>query len=170
MPIPVTGSASSPRLLCVRVEDRAGILQRVTNCVSRRGHHLLSCAVAKGPEAGELRLWLRVDTGIQPPEQAALQLGKLIDVVAVEDLTETGVREWTFGLFEFRAPFATGLEPELGRRGAQVVERTPERLVAALGGPPPALDAAQSAFAGLGLRDFARGRPIALQPAVPQEA
>ena len=170
MSTPVTGAATSPRLLCVLVEDRPGILQRVTNCVGRRGHRLVSCAVAEGPEEGALRLWLRVDTGVQPPEQAALQLRKLIDVVAVEDLTETGVTEWTFGLFEFRPPFARELESELGNWGAQLVERSPERLVAALSGPPAALDAAQAALAGLGLSDFARGRPIALQPAMPQEA
>ena len=170
MPVPVSTPASSARLLLVRVEDRPGILQRVTNCVSRRGHQLLSCAVAAGPEEGELRLWLRVHTGIQPPEQAALQLRKLIDVVAVEDLTESGVREWTVGLFEFLAPFARELESELERWAAQVVERTPERLVAALGGPPASLEAARTELAGLGLRDFARGRPIALQPFVPQEA
>jgi acetolactate synthase small subunit len=126
--------------------------------------------VAAGPEEGELRLWLRVHTGMQPPEQAALQLRKLIDVVAVEDLTESGVREWTLGLFEFLAPFARELETELERWGAQVVERTPERLVAALGGPPASLDAARTELAGLGLGDFARGRPIALHPVVPQEA
>jgi acetolactate synthase-1/3 small subunit len=170
VPVPVNGSASSLRLLCVLVEDRPGILQRVTNCVGRRGHRLVSCAVAEGPEAGALRLWLRVDTETQPPEQAALQLRKLIDVVAVEDLTETGVKEWSLGLFEFRPPFARDLESELGRRGAQLVERSPERLVAALSGPPAALDTAQTALAALGLSDFARSRPIALQPAMPQEA
>ena len=170
MSLPVIASSGGPRLLAVRVEDRPGILQRVTNCVSRRGHRLIACAVAEGPEEGELRLLLRVDTGHQPAAQAALQLRKLIDVVAVDDLTDRGVLEWTSGLFEFRAPFPEALEPALQRHRAQVVERTPERLVAALAGPPGDLDAARAAFAGLGLNDFVCGRPIALHPTVPQEA
>lgn len=158
--MPATLSGGGARLIAVRVEDRPGVLLRVTNCLGRRGHRLLSCAVGEGPAAGELRLWLRVDTGSQPAAQAALQLAKLIDVVEVQDLTDSAPREWALGLFEFPGP-GPGAR-ELARFGARVVERSPERVVAALSGPPPLLEAARRAFEGLRLRDWVCGRPIAL--------
>ncbi len=154
--------ASGARLISVRVEDRPGVLQRVTNCLSRRGHRLLSCAVGEGSRQGELCLWLRVDTGRQPPAQAALQLAKLIDVVEVADLTEEAPSEWAVGLFDFPDPRAKGLERELERFGAQVVERSAERLLAALSGPPQLLEAARKAFTSMRLRDWVCSRPIAL--------
>ena len=164
----LNGSSPRVRLISVRVEDRAGVLQRITNCLARRGLHLASCAVGQGSEPGVLSLWLRVDPGTQPPDQVVKQLNKLIDVVSVEDLTRSDPIEWAMALVEFR-PEGRGdqIEATLQRVRAEVVHRDPERLIAALAGPPDMVQAMLDELSQLPIVDFVRSRPMALGAGAP---
>lgn len=159
-----TTATSNPvdrtRLIALRIEDRPGVLQRVTNCLGRRGMDLRSCAVGQGSAPGELLLWLRVDPGGQPPVQVERQLAKLVDVVSAEDMTGAAPPEWAVGLFEFGD--SPEVERALGEMGAQVVERGTGRILAALAGPPARLAAARSAFRRLPLRSWVMSRPIGM--------
>lgn len=148
------------RVIALRIEDRPGVLQRVTNCLGRRGMDLRSCAVGQGSNHGELLLWLRVDPGGQPPAQVERQLAKLVDVVSADDVTGSPAPEWAVGLFEFGD--GPEVERALGEMGAQVVERSPGRILAALAGPPGRLVAARSAFRRLPLRNWVMSRPIGM--------
>ena len=157
------GSSPRVRLISMRVEDRAGVLQRITNCLSRRGLHLASCAVGQGSEMGVLNLWLRVDPGTQPPDQVVKQLTKLIDVVSVEDLTRSAPIEWAMALVEFRPNGkAAQIEETLHRVRAEVVHRDPERLIAALAGPPDLVQAMLDELSQLPIVDWVCSRPMAL--------
>ncbi len=164
----LNGSSPRVRLISVRVEDRAGVLQRITNCLARRGLHLASCAVGQGSEPGVLSLWLRVDPGTQPPDQVVKQLNKLIDVVSVEDLTRSDPIEWAMALVEFR-PEGRGdqIEATLQRVRAEVVHRDPERLIAALAGPPDMVQAMLDELSQLPIVDFVCSRPMALGAGAP---
>ncbi len=167
----LNGSSPRVRLISVRVEDRAGVLQRITNCLARRGLHLASCAVGQGSESGVLNLWLRVDPGTQPADQIVKQLNKLIDVVSVEDLTRSEPIEWAMALVEFR-PNGRGdqIEETLRRVRAEVVHRDPERLIAALAGPPDLVQAMLDELSQLPIVDFVCSRPMALGSGYPVSA
>jgi acetolactate synthase-1/3 small subunit len=174
---PSTGTGPSPavfggelesapvRLISVRVEDRAGILQRITNCLERRGLRLHSCAVGQGAEDGILSLWLRVATGSQPADQVVKQLSKLIDVVSVEDLTAQAPMEWTLALVEFSlAAREEQVRAAVERLGAEVVHCGGGRLVAALSGPPAVVEAALDELRVLPVLNWVCSRPLALAP------
>ncbi len=162
------GASPRLRLISVRVEDRAGVLQRITNCLARRGHHLASCAVGQGSEPGVLNLWLRVDPGLQPPDQIVKQLTKLIDVVSVEDLTRSAPIEWAMALIEFRPNGrAAQIEETLHRVRAEVVHRDPDRLIAALAGPPDMVQAMLDELSELPIVDWVCSRPMALGSSSP---
>jgi acetolactate synthase-1/3 small subunit len=153
------------RLISVRVEDRAGVLQRITNCLGRRGLRLHSCSVGQGAEDGVLSLWLRVATGSQPADQVVKQLGKLIDVVSVEDLTGQGPLEWSLALVEFSlAGSEEQVMAAIEELGAKVVQRGRGRLVAALSGPAAVVEAALEQLRTLPVLNWVCSRPMALAP------
>jgi acetolactate synthase I/III small subunit len=81
--------------LSVLVENKFGVLARVTSLISRRGYNIESLAVA--PTDNELisRITIVVDTAETPMEQIVKQLNKLINVLDIRELapSESVVRE-----------------------------------------------------------------------------
>ncbi len=164
-PVLPSGPLERARLISVRVEDRGHALLRVANCLARRGFRLESCAVAHSPEPGVLSLTLRVDPGGQAAEQVVRQLAKLVDLVSVEDLTGRRPLEWTSALVEMEVPASAGeLEEVLHRHRAQVLRRSGGRVVAALSGPPAAVEQALEDLGRLRLRDWVCSGALALAP------
>jgi len=77
-----------PHTLSVLVENKAGVLSRVTGLFSRRGFNIESLAVGPCEEAGMSRITIVVIGDDALVEQVMKQLNKLIDVIKVTDLTE----------------------------------------------------------------------------------
>ncbi len=125
------------RLISVRVEDRRGVLQRVTNLLGRRGFGIETCAVGPSAEPGVVAISLRIDAGSQAHEQILKQLNKLIDVVSVEDITSASTVEWSTALVDLRSDQVdetiAGLPTALG---GQVVRRNGDQTMVAISGPP----------------------------------
>lgn len=132
------GRGESPgRLISLRVEDRPGVLQRVTNCLGRRGMGIEACAVGPSSDPGVVGISLRVDAGAQAADQIVKQLTKLIDVVSVEDITSSSAVEWSCALVSLSKERAQGALPRLPEPvTAQVVKQSGDRALAALAGPP----------------------------------
>jgi len=70
------------------VEDKPGVLMRVSSLFRRRGFNIESLTVGPTEEAGLSRMTLTVDGESAPIEQVEKQLYKLIDVIKVSDLTQ----------------------------------------------------------------------------------
>jgi acetolactate synthase-1/3 small subunit len=70
------------------VEDKPGVLMRVSSLFRRRGFNIESLVVGPTEEAGLSRITLTVDGESAPIEQVEKQLYKLIDVIKVSDLTQ----------------------------------------------------------------------------------
>lgn len=141
------------RLISVRVEDRRGVLQRVTNLLGRRGFGIETCAVGPSAEPGVVAISLRIDAGTQAHDQIVKQLTKLIDVVSVEDITHSSTVEWSTALIDIHSGEAAPALAELpdGVVG-QVVRHHGDRTIAALSGPPGSIE---EALAALGRRPSA---------------
>ena len=78
------------RILSVLVENRAGVLSHVVGLFSARGFNIDSLAVGETEDPTMSRITL-VSKGDQKTlEQIKKQLNKLIDVIKIQDLTETG--------------------------------------------------------------------------------
>ena len=69
------------------VEDRPGVLNRVASLFRRRGFNIDSLAVGTTEEAGISRMTIVVQSENGIVDQVEKQLGKLIDVISVSDLT-----------------------------------------------------------------------------------
>jgi acetolactate synthase-1/3 small subunit len=89
-------------IISILMQNEAGALARVANLFSSRGYNIESLNVAPTADATVSRLTL-VTTGPDPViEQITKQLGKLIDVVEIADMTSADHIERELALFKLR--------------------------------------------------------------------
>ena len=98
------GTRPRPRnhTVVVIVEDKPGVLMRVSSLFRRRGFNIESLTVGPTEEPGLSRMTLTVDGDSAPIEQVEKQLYKLIDVVKVSDLTEEDMIARELALIKIR--------------------------------------------------------------------
>ena len=77
--------------LSVLVENRAGVLNRITSLFSRRAFNIDSLAVGVTDDPTLSRITIIVDSGNSVVEQVEKQLNKLIEVIKVRTLEETNL-------------------------------------------------------------------------------
>jgi acetolactate synthase-1/3 small subunit len=131
------------RLISVLVEDRRGVLQRITNVLGRRGFGIETCAVGPSVEPGVVAVSLRVDAGTQSPDQITKQINKLIDVVSVNDITDFEPVEWSTALLDLTTDEVTSVTDSLNPSlSAIVIKSGAQRTVVALSGAPDLVEAA----------------------------
>ncbi len=80
------GFTTKHHILSVLVQDRPGVLARVSSLFARRGYNIYSLAVAPAKDPGMSRITIVVDVESTPLEQITKQLFKLIDVVKISEL------------------------------------------------------------------------------------
>ncbi|HEY5568096.1 MAG TPA: acetolactate synthase small subunit [Gammaproteobacteria bacterium] len=104
-------------IISILVQNEAGVLSRVSNLFSSRGYNIESLNVAPTADTKVSRVTL-VTRGSDPViEQITKQLGKLIDVVAITDLTSFDHIERELALFKVH--MVNGRVEELTRIVAQ---------------------------------------------------
>ncbi len=70
------------------VQDRPGVLNRVSSMFRRRGYNIVSLAVGHSEKVGLSRMTFVVDCDDVTIDQVRKQLDKLIEVIEVTDMTE----------------------------------------------------------------------------------
>ena len=80
------GQDSQHHVLSVLVQNRPGVLARVSALFARRGYNIFSLAVAPTEQADYSRITIVVDLASAPLEKMTKQLFKLIDVVRISEL------------------------------------------------------------------------------------
>ena len=100
-------------VLSILVENKPGVLTRVTSLISRRGFNIESLAVGTTEDPTRSRITLVVDTDADSIEQITKQLHKLVDVYKITNLTEEDSIDRELVLFK------VGAAPE---RRSEVIE------------------------------------------------
>jgi len=103
-----------PHTLSILVENKAGVLSRVTGLFSRRGFNIESLAVGPCEEPGMSRITIVVIGDDAKIEQIMKQLNKLIDIIKVSDLTDKPRVERELALIKVTA--------ELGISRAEIMQ------------------------------------------------
>jgi acetolactate synthase-1/3 small subunit len=73
-------------ILSVLVENKPGVLARVSGLFARRGFNIFSLAVAPTDDPTRSRITIVVDVESAPLEQITKQLDKLINVLQIDEL------------------------------------------------------------------------------------
>src|ERR1700724_622299 len=89
MSTPEAIRVTSLRVLSAVVEDHPGVLSRVSGMIRRRGFNIHGLSVGPTGVPGRSRMTLTVDAGHAEVDQVEKQLDRLIEVLEIEDLTET---------------------------------------------------------------------------------
>lgn len=90
--------------LSVLVENKPGVLTRVTSLFSRRGFNIDSLAVGVTEDPTLSRITIVVSAETTPLEQITKQLHKLVNVVKIQDLDPTESIDRELILFKVNAP------------------------------------------------------------------
>ena len=70
------------------VEDSPGVLARIVLAVRRRGFNIVNLCVAKAEQEGISRMTFLVSGRSESIATAAMQMGRLVEVIEVNDITD----------------------------------------------------------------------------------
>ena len=94
---------SKKHVLSVTVENKSGVLSRVTGLISRRGFNIDSLSVGPTEDPTMSRITAIVNADEMGYEQITKQLHKLISVFKITDLTNDGAIERELVLYKVNA-------------------------------------------------------------------
>ncbi|GAA1428927.1 acetolactate synthase small subunit [Microlunatus lacustris] len=153
----------STHTLSVLVENKPGVLARVSGLVSRRGYNIESLAVGPTEYPTMSRITLAVTVDDQVLEQITKQLNKLIEVLKIVELEENAVRRELI-LVKVRSTAETRgqLIEIIGLFGGKVVDVTAEILTIEAVGKPEKLAAMLSLLEPYGIRELVQSGLVAL--------
>jgi acetolactate synthase I/III small subunit len=154
-----------PHTLSILVENKAGVLSRVTGLFSRRGFNIESLAVGTCEEPGMSRITIVAIADDGKVEQIMKQLNKLIDVIKVSDLTDNPRVERELALIKVTAELGTSRAEimqiaEIFR--AQIVDVSPKSLVLQVIGDTDKIEAVEALLRQYGVKEFVRTGTIGI--------
>jgi acetolactate synthase-1/3 small subunit len=151
-------------ILSILVENKPGVLTRITGLFARRGFNIDTLAVGPTDDETVSRITLTLDGAVHPIDQVTKQLHKLVNVLKIRDLEpeETLARE--LALFKISADGATRTEVmqvcEIFR--AKIVDVTRRSVVVEITGTYDKVDAFERLVRPFGLVEMARTGEIAI--------
>ncbi|MFY9114028.1 MAG: acetolactate synthase small subunit, partial [Dethiobacteria bacterium] len=75
-------------VLAILVDNKPGVLARVSGLFSRRGFNIDSLAVGETLDPGISRMTITVSGDVATLEQVVKQLNKLVNVIKISNITE----------------------------------------------------------------------------------
>ena len=153
--------------LSVLVENRAGVLARITALFSRRGFNITSLAVGPTENEAVSRITIVVQLEDSPLEQITKQLNKLVNVLKIVELEEDTAVERELVLVKVRTDPA---DPTARQRVLEVVEMfrgrvvdvAPEALVVEATGTRDKVDALIRNLEPYGIRELVQSGVVAV--------
>lgn len=151
-------------ILSVLVENKAGVLARVSSLFARRGYNIYSLAVAPTDEERFSRITIVVDVESSPLEQVMKQLDKLVNVVRIDELHPANSVERELMIVTLRADGETrGQVIELMQVfNGRILDVGHDMLTVELAGPPAKLDDFEDLMRGYGIEELQRTGRVAL--------
>ncbi len=150
--------------LTVVVENRSGVLARVSGLFARRGYNIVSLAVAPTDDERFSRITIVVDVARTDVEQITKQLFKLVNVVKISELAHDDAVERELLLLTVRAaPEGRSQVIELvGVFEGKLIDVGTERLTVMVAGQPNKLDAFEDLMRPYGITELQRTGRVAL--------
>jgi acetolactate synthase-1/3 small subunit len=158
------GRTGRKHILSILVENKPGVLTRVTGLFARRGFNIDTLAVGPTDDESLSRITLTLDGALHPIDQVTKQLHKLVNVLKIRDLEpdETLARE--LALFKISADGAQRAEitqlVEIFR--GKVVDVGRRSMVVEITGTQAKIESFERLVRPFGLVEMARTGEIAI--------
>ena len=150
--------------LSVLVEDKPGVLARVSGLFSRRGFNINSLAVGPTEHPDVSRMTIVVEVDELPMEQVTKQLNKLVNVIKIVELEPGASVQRELLLVKVRADATVRSQVletvQLFR--AKVVDVSPEALTVEATGDGEKLNALLRMLEPYGIREMVQSGSIAI--------
>ena len=158
------GTEAQHHTLVVLVENKAGVLARVSGLFARRGFNIYSLAVAPTEDARFSRITIVVDVQSAPLEQITKQLFKLINVVKISELDprDSVERELMLATVRASAEHRTQVIELVNLFDGRVVDVGHDELTVSLDGDPARLDDLEGLLRPYGIIELQRTGRVAL--------
>ena len=152
--------------ICCMVENKFGVLARISGLFSSRGFNIDSLAVGETEDPTVSRLTLVTGADEKILEQVIKQLRKLIDVIKVVDLTQMDSVERELVLVKVNTADAAAKSEimqiaEIFR--AKVVDVAPKTLMMEITGDAKKVQTLLDLLRPFGIKELARTGKIAMQ-------
>ena len=150
--------------LSILVEDESGVLTRLAGLFARRGFNIDSLAVGPAEQVGISRITMGVPGDERTIEQLTKQLYKLVNILKVQDITNTPCVERELMLLKVKATKETRTEileiVKIFR--ARVVDLSDHSLTIEITRNPGKMAAIEKMVSKFGITEIARTGKIAL--------
>ena len=136
------------------VEDKPGVLNRITSMFRRRGYNIASLAVGPSEQPQFSRMTFVVEGNPHTVEQVAKNLNKLIDVIKVVDISDENSVRRELALIRVRCnsmPLSE-LKTVVDIFGAKIVDTAPDSLIIEVTGKSNKVDDLTNNLAGIGFQ------------------
>jgi acetolactate synthase I/III small subunit len=155
---------SQKHILVLLVEDKPGVLNRVSSLLRRRNFNIDSIAVGQSHEPHMSRMTVIVQGDTARVEQVRKQLDKLVEVVKVIDITEDNPVARELALIKVKATPSTRNEiiqiVDIFR--ANIVDVSVDSLIVEVTGDSDKVTSLLELLKGFGIKEMARTGLIAL--------
>jgi len=150
-------------ILSVLVVNHPGVLAKVAGLFSRRGFNIDSLAVGVTNDPDVSRMTILTQGDDSTVEQIARQLGKLVDVIRVTDVSENSVTR-ELALIKLRTSSETRGEilEIINIFRAKVVDISTDFLTAEITGDAEKVSALEDMLKGFGIEEMVRTGIIAI--------
>ena len=157
-------ATSENHTIVALVEDRPGVLNRVSSLFRRRGFNISSLAVGKSEQPNLSRMTFVVEGDDATLEQVTKQLNKLIEVIKVSELIEEEIVAREVALIKVRASPATRSEimQLVAIFRANIVDVAPQSLIIEITGEEDKINAMYNLLRPFGIREVMRTGRIAM--------
>ena len=147
------------------VENHFGVLARVSGLISARGFNIDSLTVSTTEDPTISRMTIVVDADAQKLEQVKRQLGRLIDVIEVQELREGGFidRELLLARVQANGAAKSKLQQLASRFGAKLADTTDQSVVIEATGDTKTLDQLVDQLRPYGITKLVRTGRVALE-------
>ena len=161
----MTITTESPRhTITALVEDKPGVLNRISSMFRRRGYNIASLAVGHSEIENLSRMTFVVEGDVATVEQVTKNLHKLIDVIKVSDVSDGNCVSRELALVRVRANVQTRSEimqiVDIFR--ANIVDVAPDSLLIEVTGDEDKVDSLQNLLRSFGVLEVMRTGTIAM--------
>jgi acetolactate synthase-1/3 small subunit len=156
--------SNNKHTLVALVEDKPGVLNRVSSLLRRRSFNIDSIAVGHTEQANLSRMTIIVEGDDARVEQARKQLDKIIEVVKIVDITSNESVARELALVKVKASASTRSEiiqiVDIFR--ANIVDVSSDSVMVEVTGDEDKLNSLLELLRGFGIREIARTGRIAV--------